>query len=84
MRRTKADAEATRQQILGAAERVFFEKGVSNASMEEVAIAAGVPESGTGTTRSATAGFSRASSAPIRFRTAWTPRPPITESGREK
>lgn len=42
MRRTKADAEATRQQILGAAERVFFEKGVSNASMEEVAIAAGV------------------------------------------
>lgn len=42
MRRTKADAEATRQQILAAAERVFFEKGVSNASMEEVAIAAGV------------------------------------------
>ncbi|MCV3736690.1 TetR family transcriptional regulator [Rhizobium sp. TRM96647] len=42
MRRTKAHAEATRQQILHAAERVFFEKGVSNASMEEVALAAGV------------------------------------------
>ncbi|MBB3975482.1 TetR/AcrR family acrAB operon transcriptional repressor [Rhizobium azooxidifex] len=42
MRRTKADAKVTRQQILYAAERVFFEKGVSNASMEEVALAAGV------------------------------------------
>ncbi|MFD1328686.1 TetR family transcriptional regulator [Mycoplana ramosa] len=42
MRRTKAEAEATRQQILCAAERVFFRKGVSNATMEEVAKAAGV------------------------------------------
>ena len=42
MRRTKADAEETRQQILSAAERVFYEKGVANASMEDVARAAGV------------------------------------------
>ncbi len=42
MRRTKADAEATRQQIICAAERVFFKKGVSNATMEDVAHAAGV------------------------------------------
>jgi AcrR family transcriptional regulator len=42
MRRTKAEAEETRQNILSAAEQVFFEKGVSNATMEEVATAAGV------------------------------------------
>ncbi len=42
MRRTKAEAEETRQNILCAAERVFFEKGVANATMEEVASAAGV------------------------------------------
>lgn len=42
MRRTKADAEATRRQILRAAERVFYEKGVSTATMEDVAHAAGV------------------------------------------
>ncbi|MDR6756751.1 TetR/AcrR family acrAB operon transcriptional repressor [Mycoplana sp. BE70] len=42
MRRTKAEAEATRQQILCAAERVFFRKGVSTATMEDVAKAAGV------------------------------------------
>lgn len=42
MRRTKADAEATRQKILSAAERVFYEKGVSNTTLEEVAKAAGV------------------------------------------
>jgi len=42
MRRTKADAEETRQQILTAAEQVFYEKGVANASMEDVARAAGV------------------------------------------
>jgi TetR/AcrR family transcriptional repressor of mexAB-oprM operon len=41
-RRTKAEAEETRQQILLAAERVFYEKGVANASMEDVARAAGV------------------------------------------
>lgn len=42
MRRTKAEAEATRQQIICAAERIFFKKGVSNATMEDVAKAAGV------------------------------------------
>lgn len=42
MRRTKAEAEETRNSILGAAERVFFEKGVSNASLDDVAKAAGV------------------------------------------
>lgn len=42
MRRTKAEAAETRQQILLAAERVFYEKGVANASMEDVARAAGV------------------------------------------
>jgi AcrR family transcriptional regulator len=42
MRRTKAEAEETRNSILGAAERVFFEKGVSNASLDDVARAAGV------------------------------------------
>ncbi|MCP8893778.1 TetR family transcriptional regulator [Shinella daejeonensis] len=42
MRRSKARARETRQQILLAAERVFYEKGVANASMEEVARAAGV------------------------------------------
>ena len=42
LRRTKAEAEVTRQQILTAAEQVFFEKSVSAATMEEVAKAAGV------------------------------------------
>lgn len=42
MRRTKADAEATRQKILSAAERVFYAKGVSNTTLEEVAKEAGV------------------------------------------
>lgn len=42
MRRTKAEAEETRQQIICAAEHVFFKKGVSNATMEDVAHAAGV------------------------------------------
>ncbi len=42
MRRTKAEAEETRQNILLAAERVFFEKGVANSSLEDVAAAAGV------------------------------------------
>ncbi|OCO98752.1 MULTISPECIES: TetR family transcriptional regulator [unclassified Ensifer] len=42
MRRTKADAEATRQKILGAAERVFYEKGVSNTTLDEIAKVAGV------------------------------------------
>ena len=42
MRRTKAEAEETRQAILAAAERVFFKKGVANSSLDEVAAAAGV------------------------------------------
>lgn len=42
MRRTKAEAEETRNSILNAAERVFFEKGVSTASLDDVAKAAGV------------------------------------------
>ncbi|MDW5316701.1 TetR family transcriptional regulator [Rhizobium sp. PL01] len=42
MRRTKAEAEETRNSILSAAERVFFEKGVANASLDDVAKAAGV------------------------------------------
>jgi AcrR family transcriptional regulator len=42
MRRTKADAEATRQKILSAAERVFYAKGVSNTTLEDVAKEAGV------------------------------------------
>lgn len=42
MRRTKAEAEETRTSIIHAAERVFYEKGVSNATLEDVAKAAGV------------------------------------------
>lgn len=41
MRRTKADAELTRQHIIAAARRVFAERGVSRASLEQVAAAAG-------------------------------------------
>lgn len=41
-RRTKEDAEVTRVQILDAAERVFHERGVSRASLAEIAGAAGV------------------------------------------
>ena len=37
MRRTKADAEVTRQKILSAAERVFYEKGVSNTTLDHLA-----------------------------------------------
>lgn len=40
-RRTKDDAEATRTALLDAAERVFYEKGVARASLNEVALAAG-------------------------------------------
>ncbi len=40
MRRTKADTEKTRQQILDAARRVFAERGVSRTSLEQVAAAA--------------------------------------------
>jgi TetR/AcrR family acrAB operon transcriptional repressor/TetR/AcrR family transcriptional repressor of mexAB-oprM operon len=36
-RKTKAEAEATRQRILDAAEQVFMAKGVGKASLEEIA-----------------------------------------------
>jgi TetR/AcrR family acrAB operon transcriptional repressor len=41
-RRSKEDAEATRCCILDAAERVFEARGVSRASLNEIALAAGV------------------------------------------
>ncbi len=41
-RRTKEEAQATRAQILDAAEQVFHARGVSHASLAEVAKAAGV------------------------------------------
>lgn len=40
-RRTKEEALATRHQLLDAAERVFFEKGVSRTSLNDIAQAAG-------------------------------------------
>lgn len=42
MRRTKEQALETREGILDAAERVFFERGVSRTTLEQVACAAGV------------------------------------------
>ncbi|MFB2553091.1 TetR family transcriptional regulator [Ensifer soli] len=42
MRRTKAEAEETRQRILEAAEHVFYRKGVSTATLDDVASEAGV------------------------------------------
>ena len=42
MRRTKEDAEKTRQRILAAAQGVFERQGVARSSMEQVARAAGV------------------------------------------
>lgn len=41
-RKTKEDAEATRERLLDAAEEVFLEKGVSRASLEAIARRAGV------------------------------------------
>ena len=41
-RRTKQEALETRARILDAAERVFYDKGVSSASLEEIAAAADV------------------------------------------
>ena len=41
-RRTKAEAAATRETLLDAAETVFFEKGVARASLEQVAREAGM------------------------------------------
>lgn len=42
MRRTKAEAQETRQAIVEAAEQVFFERGVARTTLEDVARAAGV------------------------------------------
>ena len=42
MRRTKAEAEETRQRIICAAEQVFYDKGVFETTLEDVARAAGV------------------------------------------
>lgn len=42
VRRTKADAEATRCTILNAAEQLFYEQGVSRTTLEKIARAAGV------------------------------------------
>jgi TetR/AcrR family acrAB operon transcriptional repressor len=42
MRRTKAEAEETRQRIISAAEHVFYDKGVFETTLEDVARAAGV------------------------------------------
>ncbi|MGC8120594.1 TetR family transcriptional regulator [Marinobacter sp. VGCF2001] len=41
-RKTKEEAEATRESILDAAEHVFMEKGVARASLEQIARTAGV------------------------------------------
>ena len=41
-RRTKDDAEKTRDAILDAAEKVFYARGVSRTSLEQIAAAAGV------------------------------------------
>ncbi|WP_092845465.1 TetR family transcriptional regulator [Modicisalibacter xianhensis] len=41
-RRTKAEAEATREALLDAAEEVFFDKGVARASLEQIARHAGM------------------------------------------
>jgi AcrR family transcriptional regulator len=41
-RRTKDEAEKTRDSILDAAEKIFYARGVSRTSLEQVAVAAGV------------------------------------------
>lgn len=41
-RKTKADAEATREALLDAAEDVFFEKGVARTTLEQIARHAGM------------------------------------------
>lgn len=41
-RRTKAEAEQTRQQIIDAARKVFYERGVTKSTLEGIATAAGV------------------------------------------
>lgn len=42
VRRTKEEAQETRSRILDAAERVFYDKGVANSSLEEIAASAQV------------------------------------------
>ncbi|TIW03265.1 MAG: TetR family transcriptional regulator, partial [Mesorhizobium sp.] len=42
MRRTKAEAEQTREAVLAAAIDVFLERGVTRATLEQIASAAGV------------------------------------------
>ena len=42
MRRTKAEAEQTREAVLKAAIKVFLKRGIARASLEEIAHAAGV------------------------------------------
>lgn len=42
MRRTKEDAQHTRESLLDAAERLFAERGVSRTSLQDIAKAAGV------------------------------------------
>ena len=42
MRRTKSEAEKTRQHLLDAALEVFWRKGVTSASLQEIAEEAGV------------------------------------------
>jgi AcrR family transcriptional regulator len=42
LRRTKEDTQKTRQSILEAAERVFFDQGMSRSTLEQVARTAGV------------------------------------------
>ena len=42
VRKTKAEAERTRQQIIDAARRVFFECGITKSTLEGIAAAAGV------------------------------------------
>ena len=52
VRRTKEDAVATRNSLLDAAERVFYDKGVSRASLGDIAQAAGATRGrSTGTSR---------------------------------
>jgi len=42
VRRTRADAQGTREAILDAAQRMFLERGVSRTSLQQIASAAGV------------------------------------------
>lgn len=42
VRKTKAEAEQTREAILDAAEEIFFEKGVARTTLDEISRAAGV------------------------------------------